>query len=405
MSEEQLTPTSPRRNNRPKSNSFIFLSLAITLLVGFVAGTRYEEIIAATGSVFGIKVDTSSLDLATVESTYRQLKANYDGELNEQALIDGASRGLVQAAGDDYTAFLDANEAAEFDKDISGQIGGGIGVELGKRNDQPTVVRLLAGNPAETAGVQAGDTITKVNDESSFGWTTAKVAEKVRGEVGTTVRLTVLRGEESKEFTITRAEVKNPSVQASVDNNIGILTITRFDDSTAQLARAAAQDFKAKNVQGVVLDLRGNGGGYLTAGQEVAGIWLNDKIVVSERANGRVTDELKSGKSPILEGVKTVVLVNESSASASEIVAGALKDHGAATLVGAKTFGKGTVQKVLDLGAGTKLKVTIARWYTPSGKNITKDGITPDQEVELKPEDVNAGKDLQLEAAKTRVQQ
>lgn len=389
--------------SRPRSNSFIFLSLAITLLVGFVAGTRSEEIFAATGSVFGIKVDTTSLDLASVESTYRQLKTNYDGELNEQALIDGASRGLVQAAGDDYTAFLDAKEAAEFDKDISGQIGGGIGVELGKRNDQPTVIRLLADNPAEKAGVQAGDTIAKVNDESALGWTTAKVAEKVRGDIGTTVRLTVLRGEELKEFTITRAEVKNPSVQATVDNNIGILSISRFDDTTAQLARAAAQDFKTKNVRGVVLDLRGNGGGYLTSGQEVAGIWLRDKVVVSERANGRVIEELKSGNSPILEGIKTVVLVNESSASASEIVAGALKDHGAATLIGAKTFGKGTVQKVIDLGAGTKLKVTVARWYTPQGKNITENGIIPDQEVELKPEDVNAGKDLQLDAAKAKI--
>jgi carboxyl-terminal processing protease len=130
---------------------------------------------------------------------------------------------------------------------------------------------------------------------------------------------------------------------------------------------------------------------------------LNDKVVVSERTNGKVVDELKSGNNALLAGIPTVVLVNGSSASASEIVAGALQDHKAATLVGEKTFGKGTVQKVIDLGAGTILKVTIARWYTPNGKNITKEGITPDQAVELKAEDVNAGKDPQLDAAKQRL--
>lgn len=391
--------TPPKRQNTISRN-LLFLSIALALLVGYVAGTRSNELLGAVAPILGIKVETSTLDLSTVQTAYQQLKANYDGTLDEQALIDGASRGLVAAAGDKYTVFMDAKEAEEFDKDISGEIGGGIGVELGMRNDQPTVIRVLEGNPAEKAGIETGDVIVAINGEAAKDWDTSKVAEKVRGEVDSTVKLVVSRDGTNQEFTVTRATVNNPSVQSKVENGIGIMTITRFDDNTGSLAKKAAQSFKSQNVRGVILDVRGNGGGYLTAAQDVAGLWLDGKVVVSERTNGKVTDELKAGNDPILAGIKTVVLVDEGTASASEIVAGALQDYGTATLIGQKTFGKGTVQKVLDLGAGTKLKVTVARWYTPKGKNITKEGIKPDKAIEINKDDVNAGRDPQLDAAK-----
>ena len=390
--------TPPKRQTTISKN-LLFLSITLALLIGYVAGTRSNELLGAVAPILGIKVETSTLDLSTVQTAYQQLKANYDGTIDEQALIDGASRGLVAAAGDKYTVFMDAQEASEFDKDISGEIGGGIGVELGVRNDQPTVIRVLEGNPAEKVGVKTGDVVTAINGESTKDWDTSKVAEKVRGEVDSTVKLTVSRDGASKEFTITRATVNNPSVQSKVENGIGTITITRFDDNTGSLARKAAQSFKSQNVKGVILDVRGNGGGYLTAAQDVAGLWLDGKVVVSERTNGKVTDELKAGNDAILAGLKTVVLVDENTASASEIVAGALQDYGVATLVGKKTYGKGTVQKVLDLGAGTKLKVTVARWYTPKGKNITKEGIKPDKTVEITKDDVNAGRDPQRDAA------
>jgi carboxyl-terminal processing protease len=298
---------------------------------------------------------------------------------------------------------MDAKESAAFNDDLSGNIGGGVGAEIGTRSGKPTVLRVLAGNPAEKAGMLAGDVITAVNDESANGWTASETADKIRGDVGTTVKVAVKRGDDAKEFTLTRATVTNPSVQSSVENGIGRLTITRFDDETGNLARKAAQSFKQQNVKSVILDLRDNGGGYLTAAQDVAGLWLDDQVVVSERTGGKVTEELKSGSDTVLAGIPTVVLVNGSSASASEIVAGALQDHKAATLIGEKTFGKGTVQKVIDLGAGTTLKVTIARWYTPNGKNITKEGITPDQKVDMTAADVDAGKDPQLDAAKNHL--
>lgn len=390
----------------PKSSSktFQFFVIAVVLLIGFALGTRSEQLYAAVAPIFGVKTSASTLDLQTVQAVYQELKANYDGTFDEQTLISGAAKGLVDAVGDKYTVYLDAKEAEAFDKDLSGEIGGGIGVELAIRHDQPTVIRVLDGNPAKEAGVLAGDVVLAVNDQSTKSMDTAKVAEKIRGQVGTTVKLKLLRASEQKEIAITRAIVSNPSVEVRQENGVGILRISRFDQKSAELARNAAKDLSDQGVKAVVLDLRGNGGGYLTAAQEVAGLWLKDKVIVSERTNGRVTDELKSDGEPLFAGVKTVVLVDGASASASEIVAGALKDYKVATIVGEKTFGKGTVQKVIDLGAGTKLKVTVARWYTPSGKNITKQGIAPDKKVILTADDANNGRDPQLDAARELLQ-
>jgi len=385
------------------SKNVFFLTIGIVAVVSFIAGTRGNEILGVVAPALGFKVETGTLDLASVQKTYQELQANYDGTLDKSKLVDGASRGLVAAAGDQYTVFMDQKEASEFNNDLSGNIGGGVGAEIALRNDVPTIIRILPGNPAEKAGLLAGDIIIGVNDEATTGWTATKTAEKIRGQVDTTVKIKVVRSAEEKTFTVTRATVSNPSVQASVENGIGTLTISRFDSETSDLARKAAQSFKQQNVRGVILDVRGNGGGYLTAAQDVAGLWLDNKTVVTERTNGKVVDDLKSGGNPVLAGIPTVVLVNGSSASASEIVAGALQDNKAATLIGEKTFGKGTVQKVIDLGAGTILKVTIARWYTPNGKNITKEGISPDQAVELKAEDANAGRDPQLDAAKKQL--
>jgi carboxyl-terminal processing protease len=205
----------------------------------------------------------------------------------------------------------------------------------------------------------------------------------------------------TREVTIVRAKISDASVRWSVKDGVGTMIISRFDQDTGGLARQAAESFKAQGVKAVVLDLRDNGGGYLDAAKDVASLWLTDKVVVSEKTDGKVTDEIRTSGDAVLEGVKTVVLVNGGSASASEIVAGALQDYNAATLIGEKTFGKGTVQKLITLPDGRQLKVTIARWYTPKGKNITKEGISPDTKVQLTTEDVNAGRDPQLEAALT----
>jgi carboxyl-terminal processing protease len=325
--------------------------------------------------------------------------ANYDGTLDKAALADGAARGMVAAAGDRYTVFMDKKEAQEFSNDLSGQVSG-VGCEIGVRSGQPTILRVLSDSPAEKAGLQVGDVFVSVNGVSVDGKDAASVAQKVRGDIGTSVKLTMKRGDGTQNFTITRAQVSDPSVRWSVRDGIGEMIISRFDDQTSDLAHKAAQEFKDKGVKAVILDLRDNGGGYLDAAVNVAGIWLDNKLVVSEKTGDKTTGEEKTSGATILSGMKTVVLVNGGTASASEILAGALQEHGAATLVGEKTFGKGSVQKVLQLTDGRVLKVTIAKWYTPKGKNITKEGITPQIEVKMTSEDVNTGKDPQIDKAR-----
>lgn len=339
------------------------------------------------------------LDLSSVQQTYQTLKTNYDGEINDAKLVEGANKGLVEALGDPYTVYMNPEESAEFDNSLTGNIGGGVGIEVGLRNKVPTVVRVLKDNPAEQAGVMTGDVISKVNDESVIDASINDVVSKIRGDVGTTVKLTLQRGGSEVNVSITRQQVNNPSAYGEVKNGIGILTITRFDDQTGNLARSVAQGFKNQDVKGVVLDLRGNGGGYVTAAQAVAGIWLDKQLVVTEKRGSTVTDELKASGAPILNGIKTVVLVNQSSASASEIVAGALRDNKVATLVGMTTYGKGSVQKLLNMMDNSILKVTVARWYTPSGVNISEKGIVPDMVVDRTATDINNGQDPQLDAA------
>lgn len=385
------------------SRNLFIASLALMALVAFAAGTRSQDIAAAVGPVFGFKVASGTLDLSSLQNVYRQLKGNFDGKLDDQALIDGATHGMVAAAGDKYTVYMNAKEAKEFNNDLSGTIGGGIGAEIGIRGNQPTIIRVLDGNPAKAAGLQAGDVVSSVNDQSAQGWSSEKTAAAIRGEAGTTVKLVVIRGGEQKTVSVTRATVNNPSVTSSVVNGVGVLKLTRFDEQTSTLARQAAQSLKSQNVKGIILDLRGNGGGYLTAAQDVAGLWLDNKTVVTERNNGVITDTVTSGGNPILAGLPTTVLIDGGSASASEIVAGALHDYKVATLIGEKSFGKGTVQKVLSLDNDAILKVTVARWYTPNGINITSQGISPDKEVKMTSDDTNAGRDPQLDAAKSQL--
>lgn len=381
------------------SKDIFFIALACAVAAGFYVGAYKDQLYASVAPLFGIKTTADTLDFSSVQKVYRELKTNYDGKLDNAALVDGAARGMVAASGDRYTVFMDKKEADEFNKDLSGQVSG-VGAEIGFRASRPTITRVLDNSPAAAAGLQKQDVILGVNDESVAGLDTSQVAAKIRGDEGTTVKITVRRGVDNKDFSIVRAKVGDSSVRWRVEDEVGIITMTRFDTDTSNLARQAVTSFKDQNVKGVILDLRDDGGGYLDQAKQVAGIWLNNKIVVSEKTDGKTTDEIKTDNEAMLEGVKTVVLVNGGSASASEIVAGALQDHSAATLVGEKTFGKGSVQKLIPLPDGRQLKVTVAKWYTPKGKNITKEGISPDQKVTLTSDDTNAGRDPQLDAAK-----
>lgn len=402
MTHPDIPSKVPAPHHRAKPQKRIPTAVMVLAFL-FVAGIGYAAGTINSGASLNSRLNSllgkQQLDTSSLQETYQALRDNFDGTLDDRKLIEGANKGLVQAAGDQYTVYMDSKESSDFNNSLTGNIGGGIGVEVALRNDVPTIVRVLQNNPAEKAGLQIGDVIAKVNDESTAKLALNDVVTKIRGEAKTTVKLGIIRSGAEKDFTITREEVNNPSAYGEVKNGVGLLTITRFDDNTVSLARDVARKFKDQGVKGVVLDLRGNGGGYVTAAQGVAGIWLDNQLVTTERKNGQVTDELKSTGSPILNGVPTVVLVNGSSASASEIVAGALHDHKAATLMGSTTFGKGSVQKLMNLSDGATLKVTIARWFTPGGVNISEKGINPDKKIDRSADDINAGRDPQLDAA------
>lgn len=399
MATHQPTNGSRGSNHTKKtafSSTFVIVAIVVASVVGFIAGTRGTELLGFIGSNIGVEVRTDSLDLSTLQETYRKLEAKFDGDLDKTKLVEYANKGMVEATGDDYTQYFTAEEAEELRNELSGNIGGGIGAELGKRNDQITIVRPLENSPAAEAGIEAGDVVLAVNGKDMTQATVDEVVQKIRGEIGTTVKITVERDGEQKEVSVTREEIIAPDVESEVTaDNIGVLTVSRFDKETGAKVRQAAEDFQKRGVKGVVLDLRGNGGGYLEAGIEVASVWLDDKVVVSERRGGKVIDELKSGSSPVLADMPTTVLINAGSASASEIVAGALHDHGKAKLIGEKSFGKGSVQELFEMTNGASLKVTIAKWYTPNGKNLNDAGIDPDTEVEMTAEDINADRDPQ----------
>ena len=377
------------------------LTLVSGAIVSFVAGARSDALFANVASVFGVRTSNKTIDLSSVQKTYQELIANYDGKLDTQKLIYGANRGLVEAAGDPHTAYMDPDETKEFDKSLSGQIGGGIGAEIGLRNNKPTIIKPLENSPAQKAGIKAGEAIVKVNDEASSDWSVEKVVSKIRGEVGTSVKLTLLSDGKTREVSVVRQNIVSPAVESEVDGEIGILKVNRFGDDTVSLSRKYASEFVEKGVKKVILDLRNNPGGTVGAAQGLLGIWLDNQIAMTERRGSEIVKTLRTTGTSILGNMKTVVLINGNSASASEITAGALREYGKATLVGQKSYGKGSVQIVLGLPGGSQMKVTEARWYTPKGKNIDKTGIEPDVKVDLSSDDVNNNVDPQMDKARS----
>ncbi len=341
------------------------------------------------------------LDYSTVQQVYDSLKQNFDGRLEVNKLQDGLKHGLTQATGDPYTDYFSPSEAKDFDNQLNGTFQG-IGAELGKDADNNLIViSPIAGFPADKAGLKAKDIIVSVNNVSTANMSIEQAVSRIRGPKGTVVTLKLVRGTKQLTLKITRDDIKTPSVSSKIlANNIGYIRVNEFSSDTVVLALKAANNFKQVNVKGVVLDLRGNPGGEVNAAVGLSSLWLNsDATILTERRDGKIIQTHTANGDNPLEGKKTVVLIDGSSASASEITAGALRDNKAAILIGSKSYGKGSVQQIVNFGDGSELKVTIARWYTPAGKNIDKQGITPDKIVEQLETLVKAGKDPQLETA------
>jgi carboxyl-terminal processing protease len=301
-------------------------------------------------------------------------------KVTADSLFHGALKGIVEATGDPYSLYMTPQESQEFNVDLSGKFEG-IGAEIGLKDDVITIIAPLDGMPAQQAGLKAGDQIIKIDGELTANFTIMQAVNKIRGPKGSTVKLTIMRQSVDKplDFTITRDLITIKSVNTEITkDNIYIIRVSNFNDDTDGLFNQAAVEIVAKKPRGIILDLRNNPGGYLDGAVNMASKWVKDGVVVSERYGDGSTVDHKSEGEPILAGFKTVVLVNRGSASAAEIVAGALQDDGLAKIVGEKTFGKGSVQILKNLSDGGAIKITAAKWLTPKGNSIDHQGITPD---------------------------
>ncbi len=345
--------------------------------------------------------NTTSLNYSSLDQLYGILKNDFDGSLDTSKLLDGLKTGLVSATGDPYTEYFNPSDAKTFNDQLNGSFTG-IGAELGTdASNDIVIVAPLAGYPAEKAGLKPKDIISAIDGQTTTGMSATRAVQKIRGPADTQVKLTIIRGADKPfDVIITRQQIAIASVKSEVAGSIGYLKISQFTSDTTKLAKDAVADFKAKGVKAVILDLRSNPGGYLKGAVDISSLWLNQgQVVVAEKRDGQIisTEYASGGNS--LKGLPSIVLINSGSASASEITAGALHDNNAATIVGDKSFGKGSVQQVENLPGGGELKVTIARWYTPKGANIDKQGITPDVLVTLSDDDQKAGRDPQKDKA------
>ncbi len=335
----------------------------------------------------------------TVASTSTSTK-----EADPNARVWGAISGMVDALGDPYTVFLPPTEKELFDEDIKGSFGG-VGIELGVRDGILTAISALEGTPAKRAGIQSGDKIIKVDGISTEKMVSERAMTLIRGEVGTQVTLTLYREgvKEPFDISITRAIIDIPTLETkTLPGNIFIIRLYNFTGKSDSLFKDAVKKFVASGSTRLIIDLRGNPGGYLDSAVEISSWFLPEgKVVLREQVGPKRSERIHrtTHKGIIMKNVRLAILIDGGSASASEIMAGALREHGVAKLIGTKSFGKGSVQELVPITKETSLKVTIARWLTPLGNSLSHNGLEPDIKVIPTAEDIKAGRDAQMERA------
>jgi carboxyl-terminal processing protease len=312
-------------------------------------------------------------DFSVFWEAWELVEKNYIlGPLDRQKMVYGAISGMVDSLGDPYSTFLTPEENSALDEDMKG-VFGGIGAEVGYRDDVITVIAPLKDSPAEKAGLLAGDRILEVDGKSTEGLNVDEVVKLIRGEKGSAVKLTIVRGKETLPFEITRATIVDKTVKWEMkDGQIAYIEISQFKQDTAKELDSQIDGILAQDPKGIVLDLRNNPGGYLDVVVDVASRFVDEGQVVVTEESGKSSEAYKASGGKRFNNLPTAVLINEGSASAAEILAGAIKDHKLGTLVGKKTFGKGLVQGISKLEDGSALKITVAKWLTPAGKISTK---------------------------------
>jgi len=389
--------------------------VVVAVLAAFGIGFVYGSIEKLPHSVQGIinqEFDKpKEFDFGLFWETWDNLHAKYvdKSKLNDENLLYGAISGMIKGANDPYTVFFPPQESKSFKQDVGGSFGG-IGAEIGKKNDFLVIIAPLEDTPAKKAGLTAGDKILKINNESTDNLTVEEAVAKIRGEVGTKVVLAILRGTDSakvKDITIERAIIKIPitKLEALKDNKMARLSFYSFTSTAPfEFQQSAAKILSTTGYKGIILDLRNNPGGYLEVAVDIAGWFLNagDLVAIEDfgKDNGQgKTTEFRASGLGALKNYPLVILVNQGTASAAEILAGALRDNRSVKLIGEKTFGKGSVQELVNLKGESSLKVTVAKWLTPKKYSISESGLEPDYKVTLTEDDISKGKDPQLDKA------
>ncbi|MDP2639029.1 MAG: S41 family peptidase [Candidatus Azambacteria bacterium] len=391
--------------------AFFVVAVAISFSSGFVYGSIEKLPRPVQGIINKEFGKPKEFDFGLFWETWRELHNKFvdKNNLDDQKLLYGAIAGMVKGSGDPYTVFFPPQEAKSFKQDVGGSFGG-IGAEIGKRKGFLVVIAPLEGTPAKEAGLTAGDKILKINGEPTDDLTVEEAVNKIRGELGTEVILAVLKesnGSKIKDITIKRATIKIPitKLEALKDNQIAHLSFYSFTATAPfEFQQAAAKILATTGYKGVILDLRNNPGGYLEVAVDIANWFLNTGDLVAIEDFGENNE--RSGKTEYrasglgaLKNYPLVMLVNQGTASAAEILSGALRDNRDIKLIGEKTFGKGSVQELVNLNDNSSLKVTIAKWLTPKGHSISEVGLEPDYKVTLTEGDIANGKDPQLDKA------
>ncbi|MEK7184179.1 MAG: S41 family peptidase [Patescibacteria group bacterium] len=359
------------------------LALIATFALGGLAGARTVSDYPNTeaGKLLNTALGKpSDIDFGLYWDVYGKLENRFPKPINQQDLVYGAIRGTVEALGDRYSLFLSPDEAKRFFEDINGEFSG-IGAEISQENEFFIIIAPLPDSPAEKAELKAQDIIVKVDGKESKDMQFGELINAIRGAKGSQVTLTIMREgfEEPKDFILTRDTITVPSMTYELrEDGLGYIKMSQFSDDTVTEFEKAADDLNGKNAKGLILDLRNNPGGFLDSSIDISSFFIESGVVVIEERKGGDREEFKVTHEATLKDLPLVVLVNCGSASASEIVAGAIQDTERAKVVGVKTFGKGSVQEVEMLEDGSALRLTIAKWLTPKGREINGEGITPD---------------------------
>ncbi|MEQ1793674.1 MAG: S41 family peptidase [Nitrospira sp.] len=361
---------------QPRGKSWVIgPMMVVAILCGILIGKGWERTGHATETYEELK---------TFSEVLNQVQRHYVDETKTKELVQGAIRGMLSTL-DPHSAYMTPEMYKEMQVETKGEFGG-VGIQIGVKENRLAVIAPIEGTPAQRAGIKAGDFIVKVNDETTKDLTLMDAVQKMRGPKGTKVNLTIQRDgtPDPLLFTLMRDTIKIESVKSKIIDNLGYVRLTQFQEATGRDLAKAIKQFREQKVQGAILDLRNNPGGLLTAAVDVSEQFLpNGKLVVFTKNREGKKDEWLAKSKDQMDELPMIILVNEGSASASEIVAGALQDWGRAVIVGTTSFGKGSVQTILPLGDGSGLRLTTAKYYTPKGRSIQSTGITPDIVVKL----------------------